>query len=212
MPVIKRYSNRKLYDTESKRYVTLDDVAEFIRLGEDVRVVDHVTGEDLTSLTLLQVVFEEEKKIGGLLPQVFMTRLIRAGGGTLQALRDRFASIDPFQVVDEEIRRRIKVLVEQSRLTEEESARMVDLLVRKPARGEEIHIPVKGEAEANASDPAAQEVPVAQEMPVPDEETSRPPSDAADPEEVQALLRQVEFLEQELNHLRAGTPPAPAQS
>src|SRR5512135_361111 len=72
MPLIKRYANRKLYDTEAKRYVTLEDLAGFVRQGEDVRVVDHATGEDLTSQTLFQIIFEEEKKIGGLLPQVFL--------------------------------------------------------------------------------------------------------------------------------------------
>lgn len=191
MPVIKRYANRKLYDTESKRYVTLEDLANFIRQGENVRVVDHVTGEDLTSLTLLQVIFEEEKKIGGLLPQVFMTRLIRAGSGTVSALRSRLASIDPFQVVEEEIRRRILTLVEQDRISEEEALRMRDLLLRKAPRDEGVRIPVRGEGEPEAAalaDDAAAET-LAEAEPV-------------DPEEVDALLRQVEFLEQELERLR----------
>jgi polyhydroxyalkanoate synthesis repressor PhaR len=143
MPVIKRYSNRKMYDTESKRYVTLDDLGEFIRQGEDVRVVDHVTGEDLTSVTLLQVIFEEEKKIGGLLPQLFLTRLIRAGGSTVSSLRSRLASLDPFQVVDEEIRRRLQVLVEEGRIDEDEGSRIYALLVRKPPQPEPVRIPIK---------------------------------------------------------------------
>ena len=58
MPVIKRYSNRKLYDTDAKHYVTLEDLANFVRKGEDVQVVDYTTGDDLTSMTLLQVIFE----------------------------------------------------------------------------------------------------------------------------------------------------------
>ncbi len=70
MPQIKRYSNRKLYDTQAGQYVTLDDIAGFIRSGEDVRVVDHASGRDLTAVTLMQVLFQEEKKIGELLPEV----------------------------------------------------------------------------------------------------------------------------------------------
>ena len=178
MPVIKRYANRKLYDTDSRRYVTLEDLADFVRRGEEVRVVDHVSGEDLTSVTLLQVVFEEEKKIGGLLPQVFLTRLIRAGGEKFNALRGRLAAIDPLNVVDEEIRRRIAALVDQGRITEEEADRFSDLMLEEAPQRDVIHIPVNGEA------------------------ASPQEAEPADLEEVDALLRQVEALEQELERLK----------
>jgi len=178
MPVIKRYANRKLYDTESRHYVTLEDLAEFIRRGEEVRVVDHVTGEDLTSITLLQVIFEEEKKIGGLLPQVFLTRLIRTGGDTVNTLRSRLAALDPFRVVDEEIRRRMTVLVEQGHIAEEEALRLRDLLVNEAAQRDVVRIPVVGEDE-----PAEDAEPV-------------------DPQEVDALQQQVAALEQELERLK----------
>ncbi len=195
MPLIKRYANRKLYDTETKRYVTLEDLAGFVRQGEDVRVVDHATGEDLTSQTLFQVVFEEEKKIGGLLPQVFLTRLIRAGGSTMSALRSRLVALDPFQTVDEEIRRRIRSLAEQGLLREEEAQRIETLLVYRAAQPGAVHIPVQGEeggpdfaAASVQSTGAASEI-------APDEEP-------ADPEELEALMRQVDALEQELQRLK----------
>ena len=60
--LIKRYANRKLYDTQRSRYVTLDQIAEMIRSGEDVKIVDNASKEDLTSITLTQIIFEEEKK------------------------------------------------------------------------------------------------------------------------------------------------------
>ena len=60
--IIKRYANRKLYDTEHSRYVTLDQISEMIRNGDDVKIVDNKTKEDLTSVTLAQIIFEEEKK------------------------------------------------------------------------------------------------------------------------------------------------------
>jgi polyhydroxyalkanoate synthesis repressor PhaR len=66
--VIKRYSNRKLYDTQSSRYVTLEQIADLVRGGEDVRIVDNNTKEDLTSITLAQIIFEEEKKQKSFLP------------------------------------------------------------------------------------------------------------------------------------------------
>jgi len=59
---IKRYANRKLYDTRDSRYVTLDHIAAMVRAGDDVRVVDNTTRGDLTTATLAQIIFEEEKK------------------------------------------------------------------------------------------------------------------------------------------------------
>jgi polyhydroxyalkanoate synthesis repressor PhaR len=60
--IIKRYENRKLYDTESRRYVSLEEIASLIRQGVDVQVVDNVTDTDITTQTLTQVIFEEGKK------------------------------------------------------------------------------------------------------------------------------------------------------
>ena len=59
---IKRYANRKLYDTRDSRYVTLDHIAAMVRAGDDIRVVDNTTRADLTTATLAQIIFEEEKK------------------------------------------------------------------------------------------------------------------------------------------------------
>lgn len=59
--VIKRYSNRKLYDTARSRYVTLDEIARMVKAGEDVCIIDNESKEDLTSVTLTQIIYEEEK-------------------------------------------------------------------------------------------------------------------------------------------------------
>lgn len=63
MRTIKRYSNRKLYDTTGHQYVTLENVGRLVRQGEDVEVIDEVTKMDVTSSTLAQVLFEEEKRL-----------------------------------------------------------------------------------------------------------------------------------------------------
>ena len=84
MPLIKRYPNRKLYDTEAKSYVTLDDITQMIRAGQDVHVIDHETGDDLTSLTYTQIILEQEKKKTGFLPRSLLASLIRTGGDTLE--------------------------------------------------------------------------------------------------------------------------------
>ena len=64
MIVIKRYPNRKLYNTEAKQYVTLDGIAQLIREREEIQILDHATGEDLTAVTLTQIIVEQEKKEG----------------------------------------------------------------------------------------------------------------------------------------------------
>lgn len=83
---VKRYANRKLYDTKESRYVTLDQIAEMIRRGEDVKVVDNNTKEDLTSVTLAQIIFEEEKKRHSFLPLAALRNIIQSGGESLQGL------------------------------------------------------------------------------------------------------------------------------
>lgn len=139
--MIKRYPNRKLYNTETKRYITLDGIASLIRDGEAVQVVDHTTGEDLTSLTLSQIIFEQEKKSSGFLPQSVLTGLIQAGGETLQSLRRTMASpLDLFRQVDDEIERRIKDLMAQGELAREDGLGLIDKLIGRRARSAESDI------------------------------------------------------------------------
>jgi polyhydroxyalkanoate synthesis repressor PhaR len=77
--VIKRYSNRKLYDTQESRYVTLEELEELIRAGKEISVVDVSTGEDLTSVTLAQIILENERNRRATLPTAFLHQLIKHG-------------------------------------------------------------------------------------------------------------------------------------
>src|SRR5574341_401271 len=90
--VIKRYENRKLYDTEESRYVTLEDIADLLRANQDVKIVDNKTGEDLTSVTGAQILFEEEKKKKKLLPLPTFKQIIMYGSefvsGTIHGIED----------------------------------------------------------------------------------------------------------------------------
>jgi len=79
--VIKRYSNRKLYDTQESRYVTLEEVEELIRQGKEISVVDASTGENLTSVTLAQIILENERSHRAALPTAFLHQLIKHGEG-----------------------------------------------------------------------------------------------------------------------------------
>lgn len=80
--VIKRYTNRKLYDTVESRYVTLEEIAEMVKAGTEVRIVDNRTKEDLTSVTLAQIIFEEEKREGQM-PLSVLKRIIQGGGSAV---------------------------------------------------------------------------------------------------------------------------------
>src|ERR1700759_4694383 len=80
--VIKRYTNRKLYDTVESRYVTLDEIAEMIKHGAEVKIVDNRSKDDLTSVTLAQIIFEEEKKKNRM-PLSVLREIIRRPGDAL---------------------------------------------------------------------------------------------------------------------------------
>jgi polyhydroxyalkanoate synthesis repressor PhaR len=83
--VVKRYANRKLYDTQRSRYVTLEQIADMIRSGEDVKIVDNNSKEDLTAITLAQIIFEEEKK-SSFLPLSALRGIIQTGGNSITQL------------------------------------------------------------------------------------------------------------------------------
>jgi len=125
MRTIKRYPNRKLYDLERKRYVTLDDISLMIQDGEDIQVIDHETGDDLTSITLSQIIFEREKKRSGFLPKALFANLIRTSVTPVDYLRKSvFSSINALHLLEEEIDSRIDALVSKGELAHEEADRL----------------------------------------------------------------------------------------
>jgi polyhydroxyalkanoate synthesis repressor PhaR len=129
--LIKRYANRKLYDSTGGRYVTLEEIGGLVRAGEDVRVVDHASGRDLTSLVLLQVVLSEEKRFGEMLPRAVLTHLLRAGEERMDVLRERMlAAFDPERHLEEELRRRIERLVARGEIASENAGRLLEQLLR----------------------------------------------------------------------------------
>ncbi|MCS6845088.1 MAG: phasin family protein [Caldilineales bacterium] len=123
--LIKRYPNRKLYNTQAKRYITLDDISELILEGHDVEVKDHETGEDLTGVTLSQIIFEREKRDAGYLPSALLANLIRTGGGTLDYMRRSLqASVGALRSLEAEIDQRIEALVRRGELAAEDAEQL----------------------------------------------------------------------------------------
>ena len=88
--VVKKYANRRLYNTESSSYITLDNLADMVRQGRDFVVYDAKTSEDITRSVLTQIIVEEEGKGRALLPTAFLRQLIGFYGDQMQSLVPRF--------------------------------------------------------------------------------------------------------------------------
>jgi len=88
--VVKKYANRRLYNTETSSYITLDNLADMIRAGRDFVVYDAKSGEDITRAVLTQIIVEEESKGTSMLPTPFLRQLIGFYGGSLQGVVPRY--------------------------------------------------------------------------------------------------------------------------
>jgi polyhydroxyalkanoate synthesis repressor PhaR len=107
---IKKYANRRLYNTGTSTYVTLEDLAAMVKGGEDFIVHDAKTGEDITRQVLAQIIFEQENKEGqSMLPIAFLRQLIRFYGDSMQMLVPRYleVSIDSFTREQEKFRQQM---------------------------------------------------------------------------------------------------------
>ena len=103
---IKKYANRRLYDTESSAYITLDRLAVMIREGRDFEVVDAKTGDDITHQVLTQIIVEEEARGGTMLPVNFLRQLIGLYGGSMESAVPQYleAAMDAFSKNQETMR------------------------------------------------------------------------------------------------------------
>ena len=93
--IIKRYENRKLYDTEERSYISLLDIASLIRQGIDVKVIDNKSGDDLTAQTLTQVILEEGKQGRPLLSKEALHSIIRFGNSLLDDVSEQIDQLIP---------------------------------------------------------------------------------------------------------------------
>jgi polyhydroxyalkanoate synthesis repressor PhaR len=156
--VIKRYTNRKLYDTVESRYVTLDEIAEMIKHGTEVKIVDNKSKDDLTSVTLAQIIFEEEKKKNQM-PMAALLEIIRRPSEALQGFIQKEVSPRVASIREEANTRLEKLLgrdehapseglredlVKASQRAVEEWQRKVDERVKAVARNLMGNLPALG--------------------------------------------------------------------
>ena len=110
--IIKKYANRRLYNTAKSSYVTLDHLAEMVRAGQDFVVRDAKTGEDITRSVLTQIIFEAEAKGASMLPTNFLRQIISLYGDSLQSVVPGYleASMETFARNQEDMRERVKAM------------------------------------------------------------------------------------------------------
>lgn len=116
--IIKRYPNRKLYDTQKSCYVTLDEIANMVKGGEDVTIIDNKTNQDITSVTLTQIIFEEEKKNKSILPLSALRKIIQSGQDFLQTTLNEGA--ERVTHLRDETEKQLQRLLNRSELTADE--------------------------------------------------------------------------------------------
>ena len=138
--VIKKYGNRRLYDTAGSRYVNLDDIAAFVREGREVKVVDAKTGQDLTRVILTQIITEDAKDKPTGLPLELLRQLIVASDEVRQEFIMWYlkSAFDTYQKVQDAV---------QSRLGEVQSAILSPMEMMKKFLGASPPVPPKAEAE-----------------------------------------------------------------
>lgn len=118
---IRRYENRKLYDAQARRYVTLDGLARLVAGGTEVRVIDQPTGEDITTVVLAQVVLEGVRQRTASIPHQVLTRIIRLGSGKGGGFAEWLDAHDASVRVRREAERIVSGLVTRGRLTLDEA-------------------------------------------------------------------------------------------
>ncbi len=138
MHLIKRYSNRKLYDASDRRQITLDGIARLVTSGDDVKVTDNDSGEDITTVILTEILLERERESTGPFSKSILTGLVRAGTATFEQFRRTIQGAGIVQLAEQEVERVINTWVEIGHMTEQEVLRTVEDVIdrRRKTRGE----------------------------------------------------------------------------
>jgi len=126
MHKIKRYANRKLYDTKTKKYITLNKIAELLKAGKEVSVLDNETGDDITAATVSQILARTKKGQTDHGASNVMIQLLRKGPGTLVDYGKKYISLwdRALTMADEEIDRLVERLVTEKEITPSEGSRL----------------------------------------------------------------------------------------
>jgi len=198
--VIKKYANRRLYNTRTSAYVTLDTLAEMVRNGENFVVQDAKTNEDITRGVLGQIIFDAESRGNGLLPISFLRQLITFYGGQLQGLVPTYLehSLASFTREQEKLGQQINQTlgVQAFSAVEDQVRRNMDMFQRSMR----MFMPYGSAGEA------AERAPGAQDEPVP----AAPAKDEMLAKDVAALREELASMQATIAKLSSADAPEPA--
>ncbi len=126
MHKIKKYANRKMYDTHDKRYVTMDQISELIKKGEEVMVIDNRTGEDITTAVISQLIGRDNKEKDKTVSSQLLMQLLRKGGGTLTDYAKKYMSLwqGAFSMAEDELTPLVNRLVKNKELSISEAVKL----------------------------------------------------------------------------------------
>ena len=187
--VVKKYANRRLYNTESSSYITLDNLADMVRAGRDFVVYDARTGDDITRSVLTQIIVEEESKGRALLPTTFLRQLIGFYGDSLGGMVPRYLEHTMSAIARQQEQMRAAMQTTMGNLLppglEEMRRQNIAMMERAMNLFSPFYRPAGGAAPAAAHPPAPAEL------------AAHEPADAAQMQ-IDALQREVEQLRQRL--------------
>ena len=126
MHVIKKYANRKMYDTHDKRYVSMVQLSELIKQGEEVMVIDNRTGEDITTSIISQLIGRDNKEKDKTVSSQLLMQLLRKGGGTLTDYAKKYMSLwqGAFNMAEDEVTQLVNRLVKNKELSISEAGKL----------------------------------------------------------------------------------------
>jgi polyhydroxyalkanoate synthesis repressor PhaR len=126
MHVIKKYANRKMYDTDDKRYVSLAQLSELIKQGEEVMVIDNRTGEDITAAVVSQLIGRDNQEDDKAVSSQLLMQLLRKGGGTLTDYAKKYMSLwqGAFNMAEDEVSQFVNRLVKNKELSIAEAGKL----------------------------------------------------------------------------------------
>jgi len=131
MHIIKKYANRKLYDTTVKRYLTMDYLSELIKSGEEVSIIDNETGDDLTSAIVSQLLAREDTNTDKAVPSQVLMQMLRKGRGTLFGYGKKYVSLwqSALTMSKDEIEKLVNSLVKEKEISESEGKNLKQEIV-----------------------------------------------------------------------------------
>jgi len=132
--IIKRYSNRKMYDSSTSKYVTLEDIAHLVRENEEIQVIDNETGDDITTITLSQIILEQERGKKELLPvPVLLREIIRKGEKSVMEFvkRSVLMGVGAIAITKEKAEEIADELVKNAKITKKQGRELVKDLMEK---------------------------------------------------------------------------------